>query len=189
MMLAGADLDRAAGYSAVAATLSLLLAGVTIALFFGGAGEQYGPMNDAFTALTLLLLILPVLAIRTLVGDAGPLFHAVTVLAVIGLLVGAVGQILLVAGIIDLNTSFVTGGVGIAPVLAWAVGLALVALRSEALPDQLGWTTAAMLALVVLSTVTASVTSGPPVALVSGALFVSLELWLVALAWTLFSRA
>ena len=86
MMLAGADLDRTAGYAAAAATLSLLLAGVTIALFFGGAGQQYGPMNDVFTAVTLVLLILPVLAIRALVGDAaGPLFDAVSLLAVVGL--------------------------------------------------------------------------------------------------------
>ena len=190
MMLAGADLDRTAGYAAAAATLSLLLAGVTIALFFGGAGQQYGPMNDVFTAVTLVLLILPVLAIRALVGDAsGPLFDAVSLLAVVGLAVSAVGQMLLVVGVIDLDTSYVTGGVGIGPVLAWAVGLALVSLRGDALPDELGWATFAMLALVALTTVVASVASGPPVALVSTGLFISLELWLAALAWTLLSRA
>jgi hypothetical protein len=190
MMLAGTDLDRTAGYAAMAATLSLLVAGVTIALFFGGAGEQYGPINDVFDALTLFLLILPVLAIRALVGDAaGPVFDAVSLLAVVGLLVGGVGQILLVVGVIDLNTSFVTGGLGILPVLAWAIGLAVVALRSDALPDVLGWASCLMLAFVAVATVVASITSGAPVAIVSTGLFVSLEVWLAALAWTLLSQA
>ena len=189
MMIATTDLHRAAGYSALAAMASLLVAGVTIALFFGGAGAVFGPINDVFTSLTLILLILPVLAIRALVGGAGgPSFELVSLLALAGIALAAVGQLLLVAGVISLESSFVTGGVGILPVLAWAIALAVLAFGAHALPIDLGWASAVMLAFVALTTVVASVTMGAPVAAVSVGLVVSLELWLGVLASTLFAR-
>lgn len=189
MMLDAQTLDRAAGYAASAAMVSLLLAGITIALFFGGAGGGFGPANDLFTAMTLLLLALPVIAIRAIVGDtAGPLFGVISLLALVGLVVGAVGQVLLVVGVIDLESSFVTGGLGILPVLVWAVALAIVSLRTEALPDLLGWATAAALLMAAVTTVVASALSGPVVLVVSGTLFLALEAWLGAMAWTLMGR-
>lgn len=189
MMLDAPTLDRAAGYAASAAMVSLLLAGITIFLFFGGAGAAYGPANDLLVALTLILLTLPVLAIRVIVGEGtGPLFGVLSLLAVVGLAVGAVGQVLLVLGVIDLQSSFVTGGVGILPVLVWAVALAVVAFRTEALPDLVGWTTGSMLVLIVVMIVATSVISGAAVA-AGAALLLAVEAWLASIAWTLLGQS
>src|SRR3990170_8912258 len=115
-------LIRAAGYSAYAAIATLVVAAVTIGLFFGGAGQLWGPVNDVFVSLTTLLLILPVLAILLLAGDqAGWWFSLLSWLAIAGLLLVAVGQLLLVVGVISLNASFLTGGIGITPFLLWAL--------------------------------------------------------------------
>ncbi|MEO6059163.1 MAG: hypothetical protein ABIQ05_04220, partial [Candidatus Limnocylindria bacterium] len=80
-------LVRAAGYSAYAAIATLIVAAVTIALFLGGAGQFWGPVNDVFVSLTTLLLILPVLGILLLAGDqAGWWFSILSWLAIAGLL-------------------------------------------------------------------------------------------------------
>jgi len=58
------------------------------------------------------------IAVNTLAcGQAGGWFEAVTWLAVVGMLLIGVGQLLLVAGTINLQTSFITRTVGIIPVL------------------------------------------------------------------------
>jgi prepilin signal peptidase PulO-like enzyme (type II secretory pathway) len=70
----------------------------------------------------------------------------------------------------------------------WAVALAIVSLRTEALPDLLGWATVAALLMAAVTTVVASALSGPVVLVVSGTLFLALEAWLGAMAWTLMGR-
>ena len=181
---------RAAGWSAIGAIAALVLAGITIALFFGGAGAQYGPLNDLFSALGLALLALPIVAVWWLVrGETGPWFGVVSLLALAGIVIAAGGQLLLVAGAISLETSFVTGGVGLVPLLIWAVALAVVAFRSDALADVLGWLTLAALALIVLTAIVGSMTSGPAVVVLSGLLLAVLVGWLLALAPGLLARA
>ena len=54
MMLESGTLYRAAGLSAVLALIALVVAAVTIALFFGGAGQVFGPINDVFVAIMLI---------------------------------------------------------------------------------------------------------------------------------------
>jgi hypothetical protein len=130
---------RVAGFSAAAAIPALFLAAVALALFFGGAGERWGPVNDVLVALTLLLLILPVVALPVVLDNPEGWFVALSYVAVAGLVVAAIGQLLLVAGVIGLNTSFVTGGVGILPLLAWWAGVAYLALGAGMLPSHIGW--------------------------------------------------
>ena len=189
-----AALTRAAGWSTVIAIVALIVSGITIALFFGGAGAFWGPINDLATAVTLIALILPVLAIDRLAAPgAGIWLRVVTVAALAGLVLGAVGQVLLVLGVIDLQTSFVTGGVGITPFFAWLVALAIVAFGSAdgaPLPGSIGWLAVAVIGLSILIVVVGMVaTDGPILWITGGVLLVALLAWLATLASTLLSRA
>ncbi|MBI4329609.1 MAG: hypothetical protein HY685_07075 [Chloroflexi bacterium] len=178
------------GVSALLAIPALWLAGVFLALFFGGAGERYGPLNDIFSAIALLLLILPALAVYLLLrGQTGMWLAIVTGLAVAGILVAAGGQLLLVLGVIDLQTSFVTGGVGIAPVFLWLVALALLALGSGHLPAMVGWMVLAVLSLSVLLTLGSIFRINVATGVVSVALLLALTAWLVALGQTLLRQS
>src|SRR5438445_8590091 len=103
--LEDAALYRSAATSAVVGVIAVVAAAITITLFVAGAGEAWGPVNDVFDALLLAAIVLPVLAIDRLAGpDAQPWLRVVTVAAIAGLVLGAVGQLLLVAGVIDLQT-------------------------------------------------------------------------------------
>ena len=71
-MLPDSDLYPAAGASAVVALIALVISGITLALFFGGAGAFWGPVNDMFIVVTVLALILaglPLVAIGTWLGQ------------------------------------------------------------------------------------------------------------------------
>ena len=101
-----------------------------------------------------------------------------------GIGVGAVGQLLLVAGVISLQLSFVTGGLGILPVLAWVAALAVVALRDRALPPELGWMSVALLAFVGLEAVGSVALPETGLLITSIGLLLVLVGWLVALGRT-----
>jgi hypothetical protein len=183
-------LFRAAGYSAVLALVALIGAGVTIALFFGGAGAFWGPINDVLTAIALAALILPVLAVDRLAGSTAlPWIRIVTVAAVAGLTLAAVGQMLLVVGVIDLETSFITGGLGILPFFAWLIALAVLAFGPALLPASVGWLVVGVIALTIGVSVVAMITIGPLLWIVSVALLVALAGWLGSLAADLLARA
>ena len=183
-------LFRLAGASALLAIPALLLAGLFLALFFGGRGEFYGPLNDIFSALSLLLLILPAIAINVSVYQAaGSWIAVVTWLAVGGMVIGAAGQILLVVGVINLQTSFVTGGIGILPVLAWAIGIAVLSLGFRQLSASLGWLTIAALLLALLLTIASSLHLKSPTWLLTGGLTIALVAWLASLGRALLRLA
>ncbi|MSQ41172.1 MAG: hypothetical protein EXR55_05900 [Dehalococcoidia bacterium] len=157
----------------------LLLAGLFLALFFGGRGAHYGPLNDIFSALSLLLLILPAIAIYVSAqAAAGPWLAVVTWLAVAGMIIGAAGQVLLVIGVINLQTSFVTGGIGILPVLAWVVSIAVLSLGLKQFSAPLGWFTIAVLLLAVLLTVASSLHWKSADWPLGGGLIIALVAWL-----------
>src|SRR3970282_1939257 len=100
-------LVRASGYSTYSAIATLIVAAVTIALFFGGAGQFWGPVNDLFVSLTVLLLVLPVLAVLLLAGDqAGWWFSVLSWLTIAGLLLVAAGQLLLGGGAVTPHNPF-----------------------------------------------------------------------------------
>jgi len=172
-------LFRLGGASALFAIPTLLLAGLFLVLFFGGRGEPYGSLNDIFSALSLLLLILPAIAIYVNTqAAAGAWFAVVTWLAVAGMVVGAAGQVLLVAGVINLETSFVTGGIGILPVLAWAISVAVLSLGLRQLSASLGWLTIAVLLLAILLTLVSSLHLKPAIWISAGGLTTALVVWL-----------
>lgn len=181
---------RAGGWAAWAAIATLAVAAVAIALFFGGAGQFWGPVNDIFVSLTAVLLVLPVLAVLLLVGDeVGWWFAAVSWLTVVGLLVVAVGQLLLVVGVISLNTSFWTGGIGILPFVAWSLATVWTAWTFGVPGITVGWLLAAVLVLAGLATAVAYVMPGMATAIVSGLLTVVLGAWMAALGADLLGRA
>jgi hypothetical protein len=190
LALDDSGLFRSAGFSAQIAVVFLAAAAITIALFFGGAGQFWGPVNDVFDALLLLAIILPVLAVDRLAGPAAqPWIRIVTVAALAGLTLGAVGQILLVVGVIDLQTSFITGGLGIIPFYAWLVALAVLAFGPGVLSPAVGWLVLAIIALTVGMAVISTVTMGPALWIACVALAVVLGVWLLTLGGELSRRA
>jgi len=183
-------LYRSAATSAVVGVIALVAAAITITMFFAGAGEAWGPVNDVFDALLLAAIVLPVLAIDRLAGpDAQPWLRVVTVAAIAGLVLGAVGQLLLVARVIDLQTSYITGGVGIIPFFAWLVALAVLAFGPGVLPQSVGWLVVSIIVLSVGSGVISAVTFGPALWIASAALVVAIGVWLANLSSILSARA
>ncbi|MEX1156804.1 MAG: hypothetical protein WED12_06505 [Chloroflexota bacterium] len=183
-------LIRAAGYSAYAAIATLVVAAVTIGLFFGGAGQFWGPVNDVFVSLTTLLLILPVLAILLLAGDhAGWWFSALSWLAIAGLLLVAVGQLLLVVGVISLNASFLTGGIGISPFLLWALATIWTAWTFGVPSMMVGFLLAGVLVVSALTTAVSLALPGVATGIVSAVLTLAVCAWMAALGSDLLGRA
>jgi hypothetical protein len=189
-MLLDIDLYRAAAASTVVAIVALIAAGITIALFFGGAGSFWGPVNDLFVVVTALALILPILAVDRLAAANGVgWMRIVTVAAVLGALLIAIGQMLLVLGVIDLQTSFVTGGVGFIPIAVWIVAMVVLAFGSGALPAAVGWAAAGVLAFIVVDAVVGIAASGPILWVAGFVLLSALVVWLWILSSTLLSHA
>lgn len=168
-----------AAYSAQGAIAALVLAGITLALFFGGAGDVWGPVNDIFSALALVLLLPVMLAVLRLApDDIGPWFAIITYAAIAGVLVGAAGQVILVLGGISLQASFVTGGVGIAPVLAWAIGLAVLVFTRDTLSVAAGWLLVGALVSAVLLTLSWTFLAWPVTAVMGVLMLLLLVGWL-----------
>jgi hypothetical protein len=189
-MLPDTDLYRAAGASAVVALIALVISGITIALFFGGAGAFWGPVNDMFIVVTVLALILPILAVDRLAAEAGAgWMRLVTIAAVLGATLIAVGQMALVLGFHSLQGSFVTGGVGFIPIVVWLVALVVLTFGSGALPPAVGWTALAVLVLIGVEALTAFAPMGIIQWITSIVLLTAMVAWLWILSSTLLSRA
>jgi hypothetical protein len=190
-MMATPDLYRLAGTSTWIALVALVLSGIALALFFGGAGEFWGPVNDALIVVTVIALIPTVLAVARLAGDrAAPWTTILTVATIAGLILIAVGQTLLIVGRLSLEGSFVTGGVGIIPFLAWVVLIAVLGLGGGPIPDSVGRLAVAVIATVVaISVVGVLVSDGPLLWLAGVGLVVALSFWLAGLATTFGDRA
>lgn len=183
MMIETAALYRAAGISAAVAVVAFVISAVALALFFGGAGRFWGPVNDVFIAICMIALILPILAIdRMAEGEAGIWLRVVTVAALAGAVLAATGQLLLVVGVIDLQTSYVTGGLGFLPVLVWMMALVVLAGPLDLVPAAVGWLAAAGLVLVVIASISTVITMGPPTWLAWAAVVVVFALWMGSLA-------
>ena len=189
MMIEDGTFFRAAGLSTVLAVIALVIAAITLGLFFGGAGQWWGPVNDVFTAILMFALILPILATdRIVVPEAGLWFRVVTVAAVAGAVLAGVGQLLLVLGVIDLQTSFITGGLGFLPVLVWIGALIVVAGPLGLLPAAIAWSAAAVIALIVVGAVITSISTGPLAWVAWLAVVLALALWMASLASTFLAR-
>jgi hypothetical protein len=188
--MATADLYRLAGLSSWVALVALVLSGIALALFFGGAGDFWGPVNDALIVVTAIALLPAVVAVARLAGDRGaPWVVILTVATNAGLILIAVGQALLIVGRLSLEGSFVTGGIGVVPVIAWIVLIAVLGLGAGILPSSTGWLAVAALAGIVAASVLGALTQGPWLWVAGVALLVALSAWLAGLATTLGSSA
>ncbi len=189
-MISDSDLYRAAGISGAIAIVALIISGITIALFFGGAGAFWGPINDVFVVFTVLALILPLLAVDRWVAEQGVgWMRIVTVAAILGTILIAVGQTLLVLGVITLQASFVTGGVGFLPVFIWLVSLVVLAFGNGSIPAPVGWAAAAVIASIGVDVAISMATTGPLLWIASVGLLVAIVVWLWTLTSALLSRA
>jgi len=189
-MLPDSDLYPAAGASAVVALIALVISGITLALFFGGAGAFWGPVNDMFIVVTVLALILPMLAVDRLAADAGiGWVRLVTIGAVLGAILIAVGQTALVLGFLSLQGSFVTGGLGFIPIVVWLVALVVLTFASGVLPSPVGGAAVVVLVLIGVEALVGSATYGPLLWIASIALLAAMVAWLWILSSTLLARA
>jgi hypothetical protein len=153
-------LFRTAGISAAVATIALVVAGITLGLFFAGAGAFWGPVNDVFVTVTFVALLLPIVAVDRLGSDAAPWIRIVSVIVFAACVVTAVGQIALVVGVISLQTSFVTFGIGTVGILIWLFALIALTFGAGVLTGAIGWMSVAMLVAIVAGTVVGFVGSG-----------------------------
>jgi hypothetical protein len=183
VMMSDADLYRLASWSTWLSLVALVISGIALAIFFAGPGEPFGSINDAFIALALVALIPAVLAVDRLAGSHGsPIVRIATIAVIAGIVLAAVGQLLLIARVITLEDSYITGGLGILPVLAWMLLVAALALGPGVLPATVGWLAAVVLVAIVATSVVASVTFGPALWVVGVALVAALVAWLASLA-------
>ena len=189
-MLPDSDLYPAAGASAVVALIALVISGITLALFFGGAGAFWGPVNDMFIVVTVLALILPMLAVDRLAAEAGiGWVRLVTIVAVLGAILIAIGQTALVLGFLGLQGSFVTGGLGFIPIVVWLVALVVLTFASGVLPSPVGGAAVVVLVLIGVEALVGSATYGPLLWIASIALLAAMVAWLWILSSTLLARA
>ncbi len=179
---------RTAGVSAAVAIPLLVISGIALALFFGGQGAFWGPVNDVFISLTMIALLLPIIAVDRLAADSVPWMRLVSIIAFAGCVLVAVGQFALVAGIISLQASFVTGGIGFLGVVVWLIALVILTFGLSVLPAPVGWLSAAILALIVVEAVVGLATTGLGLWVASIALLAALVGWLWALSAGLLAR-
>jgi hypothetical protein len=189
-MMATADLDRLASLSSWVALVSLILSAIALALFFGGAGAFWGPVNDALIVVTALALIPVVLAVAQLAGDRGePWVRIFSIAALAGLVLMAAGQALLIVGRLSLDGSYVTGGIGVIPFLVWIVLLAVLAFGLGVLPNRTGWLAVATLVAVVALAATAAIPPTLATGVTGIALIVGMGALLADLALLFAARA
>ena len=182
-MMADTELYRLASWSTVWSAIALVVSAVALAIFFAGPGEPFGSINDAFIALALVALMPAVLAVDRLAGaHLAPFVRIVTIAAIAGMLLAATGQVLLILRVITLEDSYITGGLGVLPLLAWFVLVAVLALGADVLPAATGWLAVAAIAGVVAMSVVAAMTTGPLLWVTSVAFVVVLVAWLGSLA-------
>lgn len=176
---------RTAARALYAAAVTMAASMVAISLFFAGAGAFWGPVNDLLVVATVLLL-LPAMAVlpRLARPVAGRWFGAISLAAAAGVMVIASGQLALVAGLITLDTSFVSGGLGILPVIVWIGATVVPSLRVPALGRATAVWAVALLALVGLTVVVllALTTDTPTLSGVLGVpIMIALLGWLISL--------
>jgi hypothetical protein len=186
-MLDTPTLYRLAGWSSALAIVMLLISGVALALFFS-VGEPWGSINDFFIVLTALLLILPMLAVDRIAVGQAPWLRPITIAAIAGSVLIAVGQSLLILRVIGLYDSYATGGIGLLPLLVWWISLVVLAFGVKAIPPEIGWSAAAMLAAIAVYSLIAVVTLGPVLWVASVVLLLAISAWMALLAMDLLRR-
>lgn len=145
---------RVAGYGAMGAIATLVVAGVALGIFFSDteAFAVFGPINDVTTAATLMLMVPAVAVLHRLIRDGEVNWYRyLSAITIAGMVVAAAGLLLLVVRVVDLEGSFIIGGVGMLPFLGWVAVTGYLALRGRLLSRTLGWWIAAFIGLTVIA--------------------------------------
>lgn len=182
-MIDSPTLYRIAGWSAALAVVTLIVSAIALAIFFQ-VGEPWGSINDGLIVVTALALIPAMVAIDRLAGGQAAWLRIVTVLAIAGAVLISVGQSLLIVRILSLEGSYVTGGIGLLPILVWLVALVVLAFGAGAIPASIGWTALASLVMIVAFSVVAMITMGPALWIAAVVLIGVLVAWLLAMSTT-----
>lgn len=183
MMMSDTDLYRLATWSTWLSLVTLVISGVALVIFFTGLGEPFGSINDACVAIALIALVPAILAVDRLAADHfSPWVRIVTIAAVAGIVLAAVGNVLLILRVITLQNSFITGGLGILPVLAWLALVAVLSLGIGNLPVDVGWLAIAVLLGIVVFSVIGAITAGPILWVAGISLLVVIAVWFATLA-------
>jgi hypothetical protein len=190
MMTESEGIFRVAGWSTWLALVALVISAIALALFFGGPGEPFGSINDAFIAIALVALVPAIVAVDRIAGERGsPWVRIISVAAIAGIVLITIGQVLLITRNLTLEGSYVTGGIGVVPVLAWIVLVAVLSLGLGVLSPAIGWLAVAALATIVVSSIVVSISTGLLPWVASVALLVAISAWLGGLAVEIGSRA
>ena len=182
-MIDSPTLYRIAGWSAALAVVTLIVSAIALAIFFQ-VGEPWGSINDGLIVVTALALIPAMVAIDRLAGGQAAWLRIVTVLAIAGAVLISVGQSLLIVRILSLEGSYVTGGIGLLPILVWLVALVVLAFGAGAIPASIGWTALASFVMIVAFSVVAMITMGPALWIAAVVLIGVLVAWLLAMSTT-----
>ena len=189
-MLSDTQLYPTAGASAVVALIALVISGVALALFFGGAGAFWGPVNDMFVVVTVLALILPILAVDRLAAQEGVgWMRFVSIAAIVGRgrdrgrSDGARPRLPHARRVVRHGRRRVHRRRGVAHRAAGT------RIRQRCAASAVGWAAIAVLLLIVVEAVVAMVMMGPLVAIASVALVAALSACLWTLSSTLLARS
>jgi hypothetical protein len=182
-MIDSPTLYRIAGWSAALAVVTLIISAIALAIFFR-VGEPWGSINDGLIVVTALALIPAMVAIDRLAGGQAAWLRIVTIVAIAGAVLISVGQSLLIVRILSLEGSYVTGGIGLLPILVWLIALVVLAFSAGAIPASIGWTALASLVMIVVFSVVAMITMGPALWVAAVVLIGVLAAWLLAMSTT-----
>lgn len=174
---------RMGSRSTLLSAAALLLSAVALTLFFTNVGAVFGPINDVLISAFLLLLMPGLWAARArLLAVVGAWFTVLTLVAMLGMVVAATGQLLLVLRVISLQTSLVSGGLGFLPLAVWIGVASVVALRRGVLSTAVGWWGVAFIGITLVLVPLLAVVPMQLLGLLGGIpWFLALTAWLVAL--------
>jgi len=129
---------RYAGWSAYVSAAAIIIAFVTLILFFS-IGEPFGTINDTASVFQVLFMLPLALLLYRINADNVRLLNVVTmILGIVGIIIAAVGQSLLVIRIITYqqSLSFLPAGAAIG---VWLVLISYEASIRRLIPRRLAW--------------------------------------------------
>ena len=132
-------LIRFAGWSAYVNVIANIIGFVSLFVFFAVGGPA-GIINDSSSVFFSLSLIPLALAWYQLHRSLFPsLSLAVTIIGILGMLIAAILQALLVFGLVEFEQTLQTVLIANAIIGVWLIGNGLLAQRSAILPQGLAW--------------------------------------------------
>jgi hypothetical protein len=189
---ADARLLHWAGIAAIAGAVLLVLTAFLLVIGATGMTDAFGWANDVVVAVAMLMLSPAILVTRRLGWPrVQGWFDTLSWLALAGILVLVVGQLLLVIGVIRIGPAFLAVGSGMSAILAWGIGYAMLARRGH---ENVASISVARWALASAVSFAASALTWPTLgvaawSVVGVALLISFVGWWVALGRDLIRRS